>query len=140
MSQNHPIVAKLSAAWNAHSARDVLALYAPDAVMIHPMAPEPVRGAGAIAAFEQPMFAAFSQTEWTCIDSFATGDRVAIEYVIGSTHSGTMPSPRGPVPATNKRIRLHGTSLLRIAPDGTIVEEKRFFDAMAMMAQLGLLG
>jgi steroid delta-isomerase-like uncharacterized protein len=140
MSQSHPIIAKLSAAWNAHRAADVVALYAPNAVMVHPMAPEPLKGREAIAAFEQPMFAAFSNTEWTCTDSFSSGDRVAIEYVINSTNSGPMQTPKGTIPATNKRIRLLGTSLLRIAPDGSILEEKRTFDALSFMAQLGLAG
>jgi steroid delta-isomerase-like uncharacterized protein len=140
MSHTHPIIAKLSAAWNAHRAADVVALYAPAAVMVHPLAPEPIRGREAIAAFEQPMFGAFSNTEWTCVDSFVSGDRVAVEYVILSTHSGPLQSPKGPVPPTNRRIRLRGASLLTLAPDGSIVEEKRFFDAMAMMSQLGLVG
>ena len=108
--------------------------------MLHPMAPEALRGREAIAAFEQPMFGAFSSTEWTCTESFASGDRVAVEFVIHSTNSGPIQTPKGPIPATNKRIRLHGASLLRIAPDGSIAEERRFFDALSFMAQLGLAG
>jgi steroid delta-isomerase-like uncharacterized protein len=140
MSQSHPIIAKLTAAWNAQRAADVVALFSPNAVMVHPMAPAPLEGREAIAAFEQPMFGAFSKTEWTCTDHFVSGDRVAVEYVIASTNSGPLQSPKGTVPATNKRIQFRGTSLLRIAPDGSIAEERRFFDALAMMAQLGLAG
>ena len=67
----HPIVAKLATAWNSQRAADVLSLYAPDATMLHPMAgSDPLRGREAIAGFEQPMFAAFSKTEWKAIDSF----------------------------------------------------------------------
>jgi steroid delta-isomerase-like uncharacterized protein len=138
---HHPIVAKLATAWNSQRAADVLSLYAADATMLHPMAgSDPLKGREAIAGFEQPMFAAFSKTEWKAIDSFAVGDRVAVSYVITSTNTGTMQTPRGPVPPTGKRIELRGASLLRISADGAILEEQRYFDALGFMAQLGLAG
>lgn len=136
---HHAIVQKLTTAWSSQRAADVLALYTADATLSHPMVgPDPLRGREAIAGFEQPMFAAFSDIEWRPTDSFAVGDRVAVAYIVSATNSAPMQTPNGPVPATGRRVNIHGTSLLRLAADGSIAEEKRFFDALSFMTQLGL--
>jgi len=136
---SHPIIEKLAAAWNAHQVGDVLALYTPDALLLHPMrGGEPARGRDAIAALEQPMFSAFSETEWKPLEVVRDGDRVVVEYLVKSKNTGPLPTPKGPIPATGRTVHVHGMSILRIAPNGLIAEERRFFDALGMMAQLGL--
>ena len=138
---HHPIVDRLAAAWNSQRAADVLALMHADAVLFHPLAgPDPLRGREAIAGLEQPMFSAFSAIEWQAVDSFHAGDRVAVAWTVTATNTGTLPTPKGPVPPTGKRVRIVATSLYRLGPDGAIVEERRMFDAAGFMVQLGLAG
>lgn len=138
---NPAIVEKLTAAWNGQNVGSVVALYSPDGALHHPMVgPDPLRGREAIAAFETPMFAAFSAIEWKALRTVSQGDTVAVEYLVSATNTGTLQSPKGPVPPTGRRIHIRGASMLRLAPDGTIAEERRYFDAMGMMAQLGLAG
>ncbi len=135
----HPIVAKLTAAWTSQSVEPVVALYHPDGALLHPMVgPDPLRGRAAIEAFERPMFAAFSSIEWKALTCVHESDTVAIEYLVSATNTGSLASPRGEVPPTGRRIHVRGASILKLASDGTIAEERRFFDSMGMMAQLGL--
>ena len=134
------IIDKLLAAWNSGDVARIGDLYTADGVMHHPLAPAPLSGRAAIVELETPMFAAFSELDWRCVSSVAHGDAVAVEFQVTAHNTAPLQTPKGPVPATNRKIVLRGASMLRLASDGRIAEERRYFDSGSLFVQLGLAG
>jgi len=133
-------VQNLLLAWNSGDVRRIVELYAPDAVVHHPFSPAPLRGREAIAALESGLFSAFSDIAWRVESSVEQGQRVAIEFSVAATNTGPLPTPKGAVPATGRRIEVRGASFVTLSPGGAVTEERRYFDVAGMFAQLGLGG
>ncbi len=66
------------------------------------------------------------------------GDDAAIEGYFRGTHSGPLPSPQGPIPATGRQFELRFCGLGRVRGD-RISEVHVYFDSMSIMTQLGLV-
>ncbi len=132
------IVSQLLTAWNSGDVRRIAALYSPDIVMHHPLAPQPLVGRAAVEQLEAGLFQAFSGIEWSHTNVVAQGNKVAVEVRVIATNTAPMPGPGGMIPATNRRIDLRIGSFLRLTADGLIAEEHRYFDTGSMFAQLGL--
>ena len=131
---------KMVAAWNSGNVDQIVDCYAPSAVMHHPLVPVPLEGREAIRAFEAPMFSAFSELGWKCLKVTGSGDEVALEFEIRARNTAPMQTPKGPVPATNRKITLRACSVVKLDGDGRIVEERRYFDSGSLFVQLGLGG
>ena len=89
-----------------------------------------------VTGFKQMMtglLAAFPDLRITIEDQIVAADKVATRWVAEGTNSG----PFGPVPATGRRVRVHGLILDRVA-DGRIAERWEQWDQAGMMQQLGL--
>jgi steroid delta-isomerase-like uncharacterized protein len=136
MSLSDRAIRNLVTAWNSGNVDEIAAVYAPDAVLDHVLFPQPLTGRNAIRDAESGMFAAFSDIDWTVAHSVASGDEVAVEWVVKATHTAPMPTPGGPLPATGKRIVVRGSSHFQVRPDGTIGVERRYLDGAGMFAQL----
>jgi len=130
------VTSNLVSAWNSGDVQRIAGLYARDAVMVHALFPETLRGREAILAAESPMFGAFSDIDWKLVDSIASDDRVAVEWQVEATHSGEMPTPAGPLAPTGRRIVVKGSSHFRFDEKGSILSEHRYLDGAAMFAQL----
>lgn len=65
---------------------------------------------------------------------FGAGDRVATAFTFQGTHSGELMG----VPATGRRVTVHGTIHSRVE-DGRIVEEWEILDLDTLYRQLGLV-
>lgn len=133
-------VSQIVNAWNSGDISAIASLYAQDAVMHHPLQPQPLTGREAIRQLESGMFAAFSDIDWSATSVVGTGEALALEFKVCATNSKPMPTPKGPIPATNRRIELKGVSLIKLNKKGEIAEERRYFDSSSLFAQLGLGG
>lgn len=117
------------------------ALYAPDAVMFDPIAPEPTKGRDAIAA----TFAAFKQAipdmQWRLLAPvLGDGRRVAFEVEVTGVNSGSLPTPEGERPPTHNSVTVSMAIVETLDSDGRIAEERAYFDATGLAAQLGMTG
>ena len=112
--------------------------YAEDAVVTHPLVPEPLQGRAAIRHFEQAMFAGFSDITWQANNIVESEDSFVVEFRVRGTHSKPLAMGQSLLPPSNKTVDLRAASVVRLSPDGLIAEEHRYFDTGAMMAQLGL--
>ncbi|MBD0288773.1 MAG: ester cyclase [Flavisolibacter sp.] len=61
-------------------------------------------------------------------------NKVVVRWTAQGTHTGTLMQ----IPATNKRVSLKGIDILRVE-NGKIAERWGEFDAVGMLAQLGVL-
>jgi steroid delta-isomerase-like uncharacterized protein len=117
------------------------ALYASDAVLYDPLAPEPVRGREAI----QATFAAFKQAipdlRWELIAPVVgDGQRVTFEVKVSGVNSGLLAMPQGELPPTGSAVSFTMAIAETLDEDGLIAEERSYFDATGFAAQLGIAG
>jgi steroid delta-isomerase-like uncharacterized protein len=67
----------------------------------------------------------------------AQGDHVVAEIVGSGTHTGTLRSPTGDVPATGRHMEMPLVEVYRFQ-DGKIAEMRYYFDAFSFLQQLGV--
>jgi steroid delta-isomerase-like uncharacterized protein len=114
-------------------------LFAEDAVVYHPLAPEPLRGRFAIQQAEQGMFDAFSEIEVEIVSLLEGEGRAAVEVVLRATHTGPIHLGGGQLlPATGRRIEVPAVWVFELGSDELITVERDYLDSASFMAQLGL--
>lgn len=122
--------------------RDVdawVALFAEDAVIHDPFFPEPTKGRQAIENTEQAVLRAFPDMQWRQLrPAIDVGDRVAVELAVNGVQAGPLEMPDGELPATGRAISFETGVFWLIGPDGLITEERSYFDATGVAAQLGI--
>jgi len=126
-------------AWNRSDTAAVAAVYAEDVVYQHTMLPEPVTGREAVREFISGMGGAFSDIDDAIAHAVVSGDEVAAEVRHRARHTGDLPTPMGPVPATGNTVELLAGHFFRVNDDGLIVEERMYANPLIMLAQLGVM-
>lgn len=82
-------------------------LFADDAVLYHPLSPEPIQGKEAIVASEQGPFDAFSEIDVEVRRVVTDEESVVLEVVMRATNTGPLEvGAEEPLPATGRRIEL----------------------------------
>jgi steroid delta-isomerase-like uncharacterized protein len=132
------ILERFRNAVNNHDMQAFGGLFAPDAVLIVPVAAAPIRGRDAIQDFEASLTAAFPNAVLTLHNPVAHGDSVAVEWEWGGKNTGEFKTPMRVIPATNRDIHFEGASFLHIQ-NGLITRERRYYDTRTILQQLGLL-
>lgn len=128
-------------AFNRRDFEGRLALFAEDAVLFDPFFPEPTRGREAIRALDENVQKAFSNMRWRLLHpAIHVDNSVVMEIGVEAVNDGPLDLPDGTVPATGKSIAYESCSVLTLGTDGLILEERSYFDATGVAAQLGLLG
>jgi steroid delta-isomerase-like uncharacterized protein len=136
MSDLKVIAAENVAAVNAHDADRIRATYADDAVLVAPGVR--LEGADAITEYVMVWIRAFPDMHQTVVNGLATDGWVVQEWTATGTHTGTLVSPEGEIPPTNRFSTTRGMQLQRIV-DGKIAEEHLYFDELQLLEELGLI-
>ena len=76
----------------------------------------------------------FSDAELIFVDLFGQGDKMVKHWRFKGTHDGDFFG----VPATNKKVDVSGTTLIKMK-EGKIVAEQDFMDFLSFYTQLGLM-
>lgn len=122
--------------------RDVagwVALFAEDAVIYDPFFPEPSKGREAIESVQHAVLRAFPDIRWRQLrPAIDVGDRVAFEVAVNAVNDGPLQMPGGELPATGRPIAFETGVFWLIGSDGLIAEERSYFDATGVAAQLGI--
>jgi predicted ester cyclase len=95
-----------------------------------------LRGPEEFKALCQSWWSAFPDLKHTVMAEIETGDTYACELRMKGTHTGTMRTPGGDIPATGKRIDMGSADYVRFK-DGKIASWHAYPDMMGLMAQLG---
>jgi steroid delta-isomerase-like uncharacterized protein len=133
------IVTKQIEAWNRHDAAGVAAGYASDVTVLDPGYPEPISGRDAVAKDAAMFFTAFPDLEFRVTKVLEDSDTVAIEGMASGTHKGPFELPTGLIPATEKRLEFSWAVFEDLNDDGSIREERRYFDVLGQLTQLGIM-
>ena len=117
------------------------ALFAQDAVLHDPFFPEATRGRDALRSLIEGILRAFPDMTWEQVgDPIDADGRAALVLSIRGTNDGPLPMPTGEVPPTGRTMAYECAVLWTFDSDGLIAEERSYFDATGVAAQLGLTG
>jgi steroid delta-isomerase-like uncharacterized protein len=94
---------------------------------------EELRGVAGLQGLLTAYHQAFPDLELVIDDMFGAGDRVATAFTFKGTHLGELMG----VPATGRRVSVHGTIHSQVE-GGRLVEEWEILDLATMYQQLGL--
>jgi steroid delta-isomerase-like uncharacterized protein len=120
------------AAWNAHDAATVAAVFAEDAIVREVGRPDEARGRAAIRARAAALLTAFPDFHLERLELVIDGDRHADRWVLSGTHEGELFG----IPPTKRRIRIEGCTFTRLGADGLVAEDVHLSDLAGLMAQL----
>jgi steroid delta-isomerase-like uncharacterized protein len=136
MSEENKAVVRrfIEEAWNNGNLEVVDELISPDHVDHDPARADAPQGPAAMRAFIEMYRTAFPDTRIEFSEMIAEGDLVAGPWRATGTHQGELMG----IPATGKSISITGMGMDRVV-DGKIVESWGNWDAMGMMAQLGVV-
>ena len=122
-------------AWNAHDADRVAACYAEDSVLYDVGLPDPLRGRAAIRDSVAGYLAAFSDFHVEMGEPIVSGNRAAQEWKVTGTNDGEL---FGILP-TGKSATTYGCGTAEFGEDGVIHRAGNYWNAAALMQQLGVL-
>jgi len=114
-------------------------IYAPDAVMIMPGEPEPVRGREVVLQYFKNVLGTVPDLKFEATSVLFSGDTIIGEFLFSGTFTGPMATPQGEVPPTGNSFKVRSATFFKIAPDGLIAEERTYYDILDQMMQLGLM-
>jgi steroid delta-isomerase-like uncharacterized protein len=97
-----------------------------------------VTGIEAFLAFVTAFKQAFPDLHWEMREFIEGSDTVVAEGVFIGTNTGTMVGPRGPIPATGRRVELPFCDIWKVH-NGRIVENRIYYDQVTFLGQLGLM-
>ena len=137
MTDSQRVGAEFVEAFNAHDEARISELNAENAVL---EAPGDVRleGREAVAQYAMAWLGAFPDARVTVHNELEAGDWVVHEFTFEGTHTDTLSTPAGDIPATNRRLRGRGVQILRIEA-GTVADTRLYFDQVQVLTQLGLM-
>lgn len=135
---NASIARQLYEHWNQREFEAGAGLAAADCEITVAGTGERFHGPAGAEQFARRWAEAFPDGRITVDTVVASGDHVACEFTGTGTHTGTLHTPMGDIPATGKRVELHLCDIHTIR-DGRIHASHAYFDAASMMGQLGLM-
>ena len=136
MASAQEVGAQFIEAFNAHDEERMRELSAEDAVFEGPSSR--VEGRDATVGYAMAWINAFQDAKLDVHNELVAGDWVVQEFVFVGMHTGTLQSPAGDIPPTNRLLRGRGTQVLHIE-SGLVVDTRLYFDQVDVMTQLGLM-
>jgi steroid delta-isomerase-like uncharacterized protein len=124
--------------FNRRDVAGCVALFATDAMVYGPFLPEPIKGRVGLEALMAAIWRALPDIQWRLRSVIDSGDRVAFDVAVSGVNDGPLEMPDGELPATGRAISFETGVFWTVGPDGLITEERSYFDATGVAAQLGL--
>jgi len=119
--------------WNTGNPALLSQVYSEDAVRVDPLNSEPARGIQQIGSSLAAVRAGFPDFKLHIKQRMGDDEWVATEWSTTGTHTGAFLG----VAPTGKAATVEGVSLTRIS-GLKIVEERAYFDSLALLQQLGV--
>ena len=124
-------------AFNAHDEERMRELTAEGAVLAGP-GDVRLEGREPVTEYGMNWLNAFPDARLEITNELVAGDWVVQEFTFNGTHQGTLRSPAGEIPATNRRLNGRGVQIFRVENDA-VVDTRLYFDQVQIMTQLGLM-
>jgi steroid delta-isomerase-like uncharacterized protein len=122
------------AAWNAHDADRVAAVFAVNAVLREAGSGVEHDGRAAIRERAALLLTAFPDFRLEKVVLLVDGRRHADRWIMTGTHDGELFG----IPPTGKKIQLEGSTFTTLGDDGLVIEDVQYTDNASLAVQLGL--
>ena len=96
-----------------------------------------VQGVDEVIRCWQGWAEAFPDSKCTFHNALASGNTVCLELTWRGTHTGTLETDNGSIPATNQSIEIRACQVCEMA-EGKAESMRHYFDMATMMRQLGV--
>lgn len=136
MATTRDVLNKTTELWNAHDREGWTACAAEDIEVIVSGGVRLTGQQGAAQLFDT-WTEAFPDTHVEHVLQVVEGDNAVQESHFRGTHTGTMRSPAGEIPATGREVDIPFTALMSVR-DGKMTGFRVYFDQLDMLSQLGL--
>jgi steroid delta-isomerase-like uncharacterized protein len=137
MADNATLARSLYEAFNNRDHDYLAGMMAPDGIITMVGSGQTLRGPEGSRQFNAMWDTAFPDGMVTVDLLIAQGDHVVVEFTGRGTHTGTLTTPAGAIPATGRSATLQFVDVLELA-DGKVVSQRNYFDTGSLMAQLGI--
>lgn len=137
MADNAALARRLHEAWNERSFDEMAEATAPDATITIVGSGDTFEGIEGSRAYNTMWADGFPDGTVTVDRVIASGDYVVVEFTGRGTHTGTLVTSMGEIPATGRSMTLQLCDVMEFE-DGKVRSQTTYFDTGSMMAQLGL--
>ena len=125
--------------WSTGNVAIVDEIFAPDSINHSPERTTASRGTESRKEGPTRWRTAFPDFRATVEDIFAEGDKVVVRWTVGGTHRGNIEIPSvGTIPPTGKHVSFGGMDIYHFR-GGKIVEGWRYWSALQLVQQLGVV-
>lgn len=135
---NLRLVREFQAAWNERDFDRGASMMAPNGEILVVGSGERFAGPEGCVAFFRMWADGFPDGRIEIDQTISEGDRVAVLYRGRGTHTGTLKSAAGEIPATGKEVTLELCDVIEFR-DGKIQSVRTYFDSGSLLAQLGMM-
>src|SRR5437660_9674755 len=123
-------------AFNAHDLEAVARDSTPDSEMTAP-GDVKLKGPQASKEYNQNFITAFPDARAEAKNIFTQGNHVIVDGVFTGTHNGTLKTPMGDVPATNRKAKGEFVQIFEV-DRGLVKKLSLLYDQVQLMTQLGM--
>lgn len=137
MAGNASLARRLYEAWNERNFDEIAEATAPDGTLTVVGSGDTFEGKEGSLAYNTMWATGFPDGKITIDRVIESGDCVVVEFTGHGTHTGTLATGMGDIPATGKSVTLQLCDVLEFK-NGKVQSQRSYFDTGSMMAQLGL--
>ena len=137
MAANADLARRVREAWNERDFDFIAEATAPDGTITIVGSGDTFEGIEGSRAYNEMWAGGFPDGVVTVDRVIESGDYVVVESTGRGTHTGTLVTSMGEVPATGRSLTLQLCDVMEFK-DGKVQSQKTYFDTGSMMAQLGL--
>jgi len=137
MTDNETLARNVYEAWNNRDwqvSRDTMA---PDGTITMMGTGDTFEGSDGVQKYNTTWADAFPDGRITIDHVYSAGEAVVVEFTGRGTHTGTLETSMGSIPATGRSVTLHFCDVLEFS-NGKVKQQRSYLDTGSMMAQLGL--
>lgn len=138
MADNLTLARTLYEGWNERKFDEIAEAMAPNGKVVVVGTGDEFVGPEGSRRYNKQWYDGFPDGRITIDNIVEAGDTVVVEFTGRGTHTGTLATSMGDVPATGRSLTLHLCDVLEFR-DGKITAQRTYFDTGSMMAQLGLM-
>ena len=137
MADNADLARRLHEAWNERNFDEMAEAAAPDSMITIVGSGDTFEGPDGSRAYNTMWADGFPDGKVTIDRVIASGDHVVVEFTSRGTHTGTLVTSMGEIPATGRSLTLQLCDVMEFK-DGKVQSQTTYFDTGSMMTQLGL--
>jgi steroid delta-isomerase-like uncharacterized protein len=138
MADNATLARSLYEAWNERNFDLLEEMSAPDGEITIVGTGDIFRGPEGAREYGETWANGLPDSQVTIDHLTASGDTVVVEYTGRGTHTGTLRTSMGDIPATGRALTLQQCDVLEFGDDGKVRALRAYFDTGSLMAQLGI--